>query len=89
MARLPQLVARLKQRGIYTIARVVLFKDNPLASTRPDLALRRRDGSIFRDREGLACASQGDTGLLHSRGAAPSCARPSAEVLSDAEGSDG
>jgi hypothetical protein len=53
---LPQLVVSLKQRGIYTIARIVLFKDDPLASSRTDLALRRRDGSLFRDREGLAWA---------------------------------
>ena len=51
---LPQLIAGLKQRGLYAIARIVLFKDDPLASSRTDLALRRRDGSIFRDREGLA-----------------------------------
>ena len=53
---LPQLVARLKQRGIYAIARIVLFKDDPLASSRPDLALRRTNGAIYRDREGLAWA---------------------------------
>jgi hypothetical protein len=53
---LPQLLVRLKERGIYTIARIVLFKDNPLASSRSDLALHRRDGSLFRDREGLAWA---------------------------------
>ena len=51
---LPQLVTRLKQRGIYTIARVVLFKDDPLASSRPDLALRRASGAVYRDHEGLA-----------------------------------
>ena len=51
---LPQLVANLRQRGVYTIARIVLFKDDPLASSRTDLALRRPDGSVFRDREGLA-----------------------------------
>jgi hypothetical protein len=53
---LPQLVAQLKERGIYTIARLVLFKDDKLASARSDLALHRRDGSLFRDREGLAWA---------------------------------
>jgi hypothetical protein len=48
------LVADLHQRGLYAIARVVVFKDDPLASGRPDLAVRRRNGSLFRDREGLA-----------------------------------
>ena len=51
---LPGLVKTLKARGIYTIARIVVFKDTLLAEGRPDLAIRQRDGSIFRDREGLA-----------------------------------
>jgi hypothetical protein len=53
---LPQLLARLKAQHIYAIARIVLFKDNLLATARSDLALHRRDGSLFRDREGLAWA---------------------------------
>jgi hypothetical protein len=51
---LPGLVKSLRDRGIYTIARIVVFKDTLLAQGRPDLAIRRRDGSIFRDREDLA-----------------------------------
>jgi hypothetical protein len=51
---LPALVADLRARGIYTIARIVVFKDEPLASTRPELAVRGRSGEIFRDRESLA-----------------------------------
>ena len=51
---LPGLLSTLRQRGIYTIARIVVFKDDPLATARPDLAIRRRDGAIYRDREGLA-----------------------------------
>lgn len=54
---LPALAARLHQRGIYAIARIVVFKDDPLARGRPDLAARRRDGSVYRDREGLAWTS--------------------------------
>ena len=54
MPDLAGLLSTLRQRGIYTIARIVVFKDDPLASARPDLAVRRRDGSIYRDREGLA-----------------------------------
>jgi len=50
------LVEQLHARGLYTIARIVVFKDDRLASARPDLAVRRRDGSIYRDREGLAWA---------------------------------
>ena len=51
---LPQLVAQLHQRGIYIIARIVVFKDDLLSRARPALALHARDGTIFRDREGLA-----------------------------------
>lgn len=51
---LPALVTGLRQRGVYTIARIVVFKDNLLALGEPVLAVRGRDGSIFRDREGLA-----------------------------------
>ncbi|MBX5455003.1 MAG: putative glycoside hydrolase [Acidobacteriia bacterium] len=50
---LPGLLQTLHQDGLYTIARIVVFKDDPLASARPDLAVRRLDGGIFRDREGL------------------------------------
>jgi hypothetical protein len=53
IGNLATMVADLQQRGIYTIARIVVFKDNLLAGKRPALALRRPDGSIFRDREGL------------------------------------
>ena len=51
---LPALMNSLHARGIYTIARVVVFKDHLLASGRPDLAIHRRDGSIFRDHENLS-----------------------------------
>jgi len=51
---LPGLVKDLRSRGIYTIARIVVFKDDLLATARPGLAVRRRDGSIFHDREGFA-----------------------------------
>lgn len=47
------LLASLHQRGIYTIARIVVFKDAPLALSRPDLAVRTTSGAIFRDREHL------------------------------------
>jgi hypothetical protein len=36
------------------VARIVTFKDNPLAVTQPDLAVKTRNGSIWRDRERLA-----------------------------------
>ena len=46
-----------REAGIYTIARIVVFKDNPLAQARPEWAAVRADGSIWLDREGLGWAN--------------------------------
>lgn len=43
-----------KARGIYLIARIVVFKDNPLAVAKPALAVKAANGAIWRDREQLA-----------------------------------
>ncbi len=51
---LPGLVKSLHDQGVYTIARIVSFKDNPLATARPDLAVRYAGGGIYHDREHLA-----------------------------------
>lgn len=49
------LLKYLKGKGIYTIARIVVFKDNILARARPDLAvIDSRTGRPWIDREGLA-----------------------------------
>jgi hypothetical protein len=48
------LVAGLKQQGLYLIARIVVFKDDPLANSVPALAVRSADGGIWHDRERLA-----------------------------------
>jgi hypothetical protein len=48
------LLKSLREKGTYAIARIVVFKDGPLASARPDLAVKRADGTVWRDREGLA-----------------------------------
>jgi len=47
-------VRMLHAQGIYAIARIVTFKDNALASIRPDLAIHTSDGELFRDREAMA-----------------------------------
>ena len=47
-------LAQLKARGIYLIARIVVFKDEPLADARPDLAVKTAAGAVWHDREGLA-----------------------------------
>jgi hypothetical protein len=43
-----------REKGIYTIARMVIFKDSPLAAARPELAVRHPNGEVFYDREGMA-----------------------------------
>lgn len=48
------LMRSLKAKGIYTIARIVVFKDNLLAQARPDWAVKTPGGEIWRDRENLA-----------------------------------
>jgi hypothetical protein len=48
------LVKSLHDKGVYAIARIVVFKDNPLASARPDLAVKDLSGALWHDREGLA-----------------------------------
>lgn len=54
---LAEFVAEAKARDIYTIARMVTFKDNPLAFGNSDLAIVRADGSIWLDGEDLAWAN--------------------------------
>jgi peptidoglycan/xylan/chitin deacetylase (PgdA/CDA1 family) len=46
-----------KERNIYTIARLVVFKDEPLALARPEWAVTdAATGEVWRDREGLGWA---------------------------------
>jgi hypothetical protein len=44
----------LKDRNLYLIARIVVFKDSLLAVARPELAVKTAGGRLWRDREGLA-----------------------------------
>jgi hypothetical protein len=48
-------VRDFKEAGIYTIGRVVLFKDDRLARKRPDLAVKRLDtGAVWTNDKGVA-----------------------------------
>jgi hypothetical protein len=49
-----EIIRSLKSMGVYLIARIVVFKDNPLALAKPALAVKTSGGSIWRDREHLA-----------------------------------
>lgn len=50
----PGLMRTLNQHGIWPIARIVVFKDPHLAKKRPDLAVRDKDGGIWRDHKGMS-----------------------------------
>jgi len=50
---LKKFVADLKSEGIYTIARIVTFKDTPVVTANPTAGVHRADGSLFKDKEGL------------------------------------
>jgi hypothetical protein len=47
------LMTSLKEKGLYLIARIVVFKDDPLAAAKPEWAVRKKGGGVFRDRENL------------------------------------
>ena len=51
---LPELVDTLRAHGIYSIARIVVFKDRMLAERKPDLAIRHVNGGLWRDNKGGA-----------------------------------
>ena len=44
----------LNEKKIYTIARIVTFKDNKAASKFPNLAVKTANGTVWRDRNGQA-----------------------------------
>jgi hypothetical protein len=51
---MPELIEKLHAQGIYTIGRIVTFKDTLLAQAKPEWTIKTANGQVFRDREGLA-----------------------------------
>lgn len=47
-------IKKLKDKGIYVIARIVVFKDDLLASRMPELAIHTQTGALWRNGEGIA-----------------------------------
>lgn len=47
------LLARLREHGIYPIARIVVFKDPTLARARPDWAIQTADQRLWHDQRGV------------------------------------
>jgi hypothetical protein len=54
VANLKALLDTLKAHNILAIARLVVFKDSVTARVHPDWTIRRQDGSVWRDKKGLA-----------------------------------
>jgi hypothetical protein len=48
-----QVIQQLKRHHIYLIARIVTFKNPSLANAVPAWALKRKDGKLWRDRNGI------------------------------------
>ena len=44
----------MKERNIYTIARIVVFKDELQASNNPEYAIKKADGTIWRNHDNMA-----------------------------------
>jgi hypothetical protein len=57
---LSALAARLKEKNIWSMARIVLFKDPILSKARPQWSIRKPDGSVWVDREGNTWVSAWD-----------------------------
>lgn len=49
----PALLADLHAKHLYLIARIVVFKDDPLADVHPEWSVHDAEGKPWRDREGL------------------------------------
>ncbi|MDR2616480.1 MAG: putative glycoside hydrolase [Endomicrobium sp.] len=49
-----QYIKQLKEKGIYTIARIVVFRDNAISRKKPELAVKNPDGTIWTDRRNVA-----------------------------------
>ena len=60
---LEALITTCKEHNIYLIARIVAFKDPYLAQAKPELALKKTDGSIFYDNSGLAWVNPYEQGV--------------------------
>jgi hypothetical protein len=47
-------IVKLKEKGIYTIARIVVFRDNGITRKKPALAVKNPDGTIWTDKKNIA-----------------------------------
>lgn len=63
VADLEALLAKLKDAGIYRIARVAVMRDSAYAAAHPDKAFRHAGGSLWRDNTGAAWVDPADPGV--------------------------
>jgi hypothetical protein len=62
--RNPQALAdTLRARGIWSVARIVVFKDELLSAAKPEWSIRTADGGLWRDRQGLTWVSAWEPGV--------------------------
>ena len=54
------MIDTMKAHGVIPIARIVVFKDSVAARLNPQHTIRKADGSVWRDKEGLAWVSAYD-----------------------------
>lgn len=52
IGNLPEFVSKLKNHGIYCIARIVTFKDSVMTKAKPDMAVKNPNGGTFVDGDG-------------------------------------
>ncbi|MDR1196334.1 MAG: putative glycoside hydrolase [Endomicrobium sp.] len=48
-----QYIAQLKEKNIYTIARVVVFRDNLMPRKKPSMGVKKPDGTLWTDKKGI------------------------------------
>lgn len=54
-----EFIEELHEKDIYVIGRVTVFQDPHLANLRPDLAVQKSDGSVWKDFKGLSFTDPG------------------------------
>lgn len=53
MPNLEKYLAELKEKGVYTVARLVVFRDNAMPRKKPALGVKNPDGTLWTDKRGI------------------------------------
>lgn len=56
---LKQFIEELHKKNIYVIGRITVFQDSTYTKAHPEFAVKKKDGSVWRDRKGLAFVDVG------------------------------